>query len=240
MSIDFNQPHPPPGPVIAVTGVSVPVQPPYDTGIAGLTMTLERGALAMILLEHGSWSHPLADVLSGLLEVEQGDVRIFGQAWAERNADRQAMARWRIGRIFEGNGWMSNLDVDENVTLAERHHSRRPPGDIEAEAARLAQWTGLEALPITRPSVTGREELRRAEWVRAALGSPWLLIAERPGRDLSEGWLDDFIPLVRAVREAGTAVVWLAGDAEEWNCDSLNPVLKWRAQEDKLLPVNPT
>lgn len=234
MSTDFNQPQCPHEIVAQLREVSMGVVPPYDAGLADATLTLRRGELLLVLLEHGCWSHPLADVLSGLVPVDQGAVEVFGAAWTNWSPDRQARARGRIGRVFERRGWMSNLDVDENVTLSERHHTVRPVEEIYAEARELARLADLAELPSARPALVGREALRRAEWVRAALGSPWLALLERPGRDLARGWRPACARLVQRLRGQGAAVVWWCESEEEWNDAALNPSLKLRAEGNTL------
>jgi len=236
MNLDTNQPLPPEGPVVDVRDAGMELSPAYDVGMEGVSFTLQRGELALVRLEHGMPEHPLADVLSGLAGITSGDVRVFGQEWPRLGPDEQARARWRIGRVFAGHGWMSNLDVDENVTLAERYHGRRRVSDILEEAHELARRAGLTDLPDTRPAMTDWNRLRRAEWVRAMLGTPWLCLFERPGRDLTESWLDEFLPMVDALRARGTAVVWLCVDDGEWQA-GVNPSLKFTAKGNKLVRV---
>lgn len=208
--------------------------PPYDVGLDGVSLTINRGELVLILLQQGLWDHPLPDVISGLLPVVSGEVSVFGASWHGMGPDRQARARSHIGRVFERRGWLSNLDVDENITLAQRHHSTRPEQEIVAEAQRLAHMIQLTELPPARPSAVGREALRRSEWVRAALGSPWLLLLERPGQDLAKGWRTPCAALVNHLRSTGTAVLWFCEDEQEWNDKSLNPSLKLRAEGNTL------
>lgn len=237
MKIDFTQPHPPEGDVLSLRGIhfTPPTSSPYDAGMEDVSFQLQRSALALMYLEQGNEEHPLADMISGLVVPDAGELRVFNHVWSAWNADAQARARWRIGRVFAGQGWISNLDVDENITLAERHHARRLPADIDAEVRALARMAGLAAIPNTRPPVTDREELRRAEWVRSALGTPWLMVLERPGAGLADGWMDDLKPLIEHVRSRGTAVIWMCESDDEWTDDSLKPSLKLRAEGNKLL-----
>jgi len=236
MSIDFHSKNPPDGLVLQLDAAGISARPEYDVGLDSATFSLNRGDLALILFEQGVWDHPLADLISGLVPLEQGSLRVFGQSWSDWGPDRQALARWRIGRVFTGHGWMSNLDIDENVTLSERHHTNRPLEEIAAEADRLARMVGLDGLPQGRPAVVPHEAARCAEWVRAALGSPWLGLLERPGRDLPAGWIARLNPLVQEWRKQGAVIIWMCESTSEWNDKSLNPSLKLRAEENKLLP----
>lgn len=239
MKHDFQQPRCPVEPVLELAGVQLAVVPPYDAGLSGGSLVLRRGELALIRLEEGLWSHPLADVVSGLLMPDAGEVRIFGASWSGLPPDVQALYRWKIGRVFEGNGWVSNLDVDENITLSERHHTRRPVAEIEEEMRRLAGIAGLGGIPPGRPAVANREILQRCEWVRAVMGQPWLVLLERPGQDLSPGWRSGCARLVAEARERGAAVVWWCETDAEWNDKSLNPTLKLRAEGNTLRVETP-
>lgn len=239
MKHDFHQPHCPVDPVLELSGLHLAATPPYDTGLAGLDLVVRRGELVVVLLEEGMWRHPLADVVSGLLPPDAGAVRIFGSGWDGLSPDVQAVSRWKIGRVFEGNGWVSNLDVDENITLSERHHTRRPLAEIEDEMQRLAGVAGLDGIPPGRPAAVSRERLQRCEWVRSMMGQPWLVLLERPGQDLSPGWRTGCGGLVAQARARGAAVIWLCEDAAEWNDKSLNPTLKLRAEGNTLRVETP-
>jgi len=235
MSIDFNHNNPPEGPVLKLERVELELLPFYDAGMSDVSLSVHRGDLVIIKVEQGVYEHPLPDLISGLLPATSGEIHIFGKMWSDLDADHQAKARWRIGRVFGNHGWMSNLDVDENVTLAERHHTSRSQDDIMAEVDRLSKLVGLPGLPEGRPAAVERNVLRRAAWVRAALGSPWLMVLDFPGHELSRGWVKDLRPLVSHMREQGTAVIWLCESSDEWNDTIINPSLKLYSEANKLI-----
>ena len=152
--------------------------------ISVVTSTLNAADLMLVRVEEGLTRLPFVDVAQGLVEPESGRVMFLGEDWCAMPAGRSAERRGKIGRVFESHAWISNLDVDENVTLAQRHHTLRPEGEIAAEADALAAQFGLRELPHVRPAVVRRADLRRAEWVRAFLGEPRLIILENPTRDV--------------------------------------------------------
>ncbi len=214
--------------------------PSYDVGMEDVTFDLRHGELALIKLEQGAKNHPLPDVLCGLQPPDRGIVKVFAQRWTALRPDDQARARGRIGRVFEAHGWLNNLDIDENVTLGERHHTFRSEQDIYEEAGQLARQAGLPELPQIRPAVAEHEHVRRAEWVRALLGSPWLLILDRPGLDLAPGWLHQLLPMVQKIRDRGGAVIWLCEGHDEWMDPGINPSLKLIAEKNKLRTLSAT
>ena len=166
-----------------------------------------------IRIEEGLARLPFADVAEGLVEPDAGRVAFLGEDWRMMPPNRSAERRGKIGRVFETHAWISNLDVDENITLAQRHHTARPEDEIVQEAEALVRQFGLGELPRVRPAVVRRSDLRRAEWARAFIGEPQLIILENPTKDVYVDALPGLVGAVKAARGRGAAVIWMTDDA---------------------------
>jgi phospholipid/cholesterol/gamma-HCH transport system ATP-binding protein len=192
--------------------------------------SLGQGEAAWIAMRPGEQPVPWGDLAQGLVEPSEGAVQFQGKDWRQYAPHEGAAARGAIRRVFASGGWLSNLDVDENVTLSERHHTVRPAADIEAEVDRRARQFGLDGVPRMRPALVKPGELRRAEWVRAFMGTPALIILEEPMRDV---YTDHLPALLRAVREAragGTAILWLTAAATA-PVEDLDPIGRWIVED---------
>ena len=203
--------------MVVFKDVTIEAQPPYESGLNGLSLALEGGSLTMVRVTPGHGKIPLADAAEGLAEVAHGQVLFEGKDWRRMNPDQAAACRGRIGRVFEERGWISNLDMDENITLSQRHHTQRPEPEIAQEAEALIRKFGLSEMPKARPALLRRADLRRSEWTRAFVGQPRLVILEEPMRDVFPEFL---APLIEAVQEAcgrGAAVLWITSDAQVWS-----------------------
>jgi ABC-type uncharacterized transport system ATPase subunit len=223
--------------VLTLRQVTLPPGRDYDAGLADTSLSVARGEWALVRTEPHATRLPLADVVEGLVAPTGGRVEFLGARWEERSADAAAQARARIGRVFCGAAWISNLDVDENITLRERHHSRRPVAEIEAEALALARRFGFDALPSQRPAWVPREILMRAQWVRALLGSPALLLLEHPEQDASEPALDALLAILAERRAVGAAIVWFTSDPRVWNHHGLDTPARYALHGEKLETV---
>ena len=218
--------------ILELTGVTVESDPVYDSPVWNASLRLGVGELALVRLERGAVRLPLADAAEGLAEPHDGTVTFLGKVWRDVPEREASALRGRIGRVFDavgggtGTGWVSNLDVDENVVLAERHHTRRPSAEIEAEAAKLARMFGLPGLPRGRPGQTRVPDLQRASCVRAFLGTPDLLLLERPAQGVYPEIMPPLINAVRSARNRGAAVLWLTDTPAVWNDRGIRPT--WR------------
>ncbi len=180
-------------------------------GEAPLTLRVGRGDCVFLLAteEDDRRVRRLANAAVGIEAPLEGAVRFAGEDWSALSPAAAEHRRARIGRVFCGAAWVSNLDVDENVLLARLHHTHRRLREWRAEAERIAHALGLTALPSGRAAWTPPRELQRAQWVRALLGAPDLLILEHPERGAEPGDLAAFGKAADAARARGAGVLWI-------------------------------
>ncbi|MBU0678158.1 MAG: hypothetical protein KJ626_08555 [Verrucomicrobia bacterium] len=208
--------------VLEFRAVDLDVGPQYDTGMKGINFYLREGECILICLEQNVTNLPLADAAMGLVPADAGTIHFRGKPWSELSADAQAAARGVIGRVFYGSAWISNLSVEENVLVAQRHHTRRPEKELKEEAEDLARSVGLDIIPTRRPAWVNRAELMKSQWIRSLLGKRTLLIFEQPTARADDEDIRRFVELVSRARERGSAVLWLTSDMRVWNNSSLS------------------
>lgn len=191
-----------------------------------LSFDLAPGALAVLEAADPAWIPAVGDLLCGLLAPASGQVEFEGRPWTGGGAGAQAARRARIGRVFSGTAWIGNLDVDENVALAQLYHGDRPTADLRAAADDLARRFGLTGLPAGRPAWADPRDLQTAQWVRAWLGKPALFILEEPAAGVTPRAADALCAALRESLAAGEAAVWIAGHADPRLMEVLNPAVR--------------
>lgn len=223
--------------ILQFEDVTFAARPPYEAGLDGVSFALAAGELVLVKAQAGLSRHPLADLAEGLVAPDAGRVLFLGEDWQAMPAARAAARRGGIGRVFESHGWISNLDVDENITLARRHHTTRPVEEIDREAEDLARRFGLPGLPRVRPALMRRADLRRAEWARAFLGAPGLVLLEHPEREVHTEARVRLAEAARAACGRGAAVLWITADPQAWAQVAGAANRRFELGESKLVPV---
>ncbi len=219
--------------LLTMQNVKLPVGADGESAVEGIDCVLSPGALLLVQCDHLSNWIGFSEVALGLLAPEAGVVTWKGNTWVGMSPDAAARERSRIGRVFRGRAWISNLDVDENITLATRHHSKRNPAEIYADAVQLAERFGWSEIPAQRPARLRLHDLQIAQWIRAFVGHPDLVLLEEPCHEVSrrEGML-----LAEWVGEycgRGGAVVWMTEREETLNNTSLQPTLRAKIFGDR-------
>src|SRR5215218_1554769 len=108
--------------ILRFGNVTVQSSPDYETGLSDISFALNPGDLLLVRIERENERLPLADATEGLAPPAQGTVSFLGANWQSLSADHAAAHRGKIGRLFDDEGWVSDIDVDENIMLAQRHH----------------------------------------------------------------------------------------------------------------------
>jgi phospholipid/cholesterol/gamma-HCH transport system ATP-binding protein len=221
-------------PILEFRKATVVVPEPYEFGLEEADFRLNAGELALVAIERGQRLTPIPEVAQGLIEPGDGEVFFSGKNWADRPPSEAAAARGRIGRVFRQGGWISNLNVDENITLPLRHHTELPPEEIRHRAEEMGKQFGLAGLPTERPALCPRSTLRRAEWTRAFLGEPALIILEEPLKDAYSEMLHFLMEGIAGALLRGAAVLWISGDFPVLSIARLSSLKRYRLKGPRL------
>jgi predicted ABC-type transport system involved in lysophospholipase L1 biosynthesis ATPase subunit len=184
----------------------------WDVGLRDASFALRGGELAIVRLEARAPRHSLPDLARGLAQPDSGTVRVRGRDWAGLAPDAAAAERGRIGHSFGEGVLLSNLDLDENITLPLRYHARLSPDEARDRAMEWARFFGWDALPSERPAWVSQETRQVAQWVRALAGQPDLYIWDRPCAECSDELSDRFAESVLRELRRGAAALWLVPD----------------------------
>ena len=180
-----------------------------------LRFALRAGELAVIETTEHIVARTVADLAQGLLDPAAGEVRFLGRAWMRIPHEEACRLRGMdVGRVFSSAGWVSNLDMDENLTLARRHFDPRPVPELLAEARAAVQRVGLADIPEGRPAWIAPRLLQFTQWARALQYPRRLIVLELPLRktyDTDGRILGDAL---RSAARSGAAVVWIGPGAD--------------------------
>jgi ABC-type transporter Mla maintaining outer membrane lipid asymmetry ATPase subunit MlaF len=221
-------------PILQFEAVRLAVEELYAPTPVELSFTLMAGQLALVRLPSGWLDAPVADTAQGLIPPASGIVRFLGQDWNDMPGSRADALRGRIGRVGPDFGWLANLDVIENVTLSQRHNTRRPEPEINAEARRWAQSFGLpQGIPPGRPSGATHDVLRRAACARAFIGDPAFIVLDRLTESGHASMLEFLISSCTFVRGRGTAILWIAEYLNDETRSKLDPTVDLSLTEAK-------
>ncbi|MDV6032759.1 MAG: hypothetical protein F9B45_22270 [Phycisphaera sp. RhM] len=195
--------------------------------------TIRSGELVEVELERQHNPRDLVSMMLGLNPPDAGEVLYSQQDWLGIDYARHFQMRSEIGRVFAGSAWIQSLTLRDNIHLAMRHHGVTETDAEEKVEHWIQRLSGHQLAKVKwamkkRPSVVEPSVLALCQLIRAMANHPRLLILERPLRFMLESLYDNFVSAIDDLRASGTAVLFFAGDRDEYRLEFRSPVISWR------------
>ena len=190
------------------------------TAIANVSLRLERGDIVGILGANGSGKSTLIRLVSGLLTLDEGRVRVFGH-----DIERDEMAVKRlINRVSVDAAFFKKLSPMENLLFAARLYGLDAAG-AKVRALEILERLGIGEKRVGRPiEQMSRGMQQKVAIARALLTSPSLLLLDEPTTGLdprSKLDVQAFIEELRATHDASIVLTTHDLDEAERLSDSI-------------------
>jgi len=174
-----------------------------------------KGEFVAILGKSGSGKTTLLNLISGIDEVDCGEVYFEGIHLTKMNdTDRTLFRRRNIGFIFQFFNLIPTLSVWENVTLPLELlglHGEQ----VDSHARQLLAEVGLTGREQTYPDRLSGGEQQRVAIARALVHDPALVLADEPTGNLDEETGLHILQLLdRLTRQAGKTLILVTHSPE--------------------------
>lgn len=167
--------------------------------LQGISLDVPDGLTTALVGESGSGKSTLLQIINGLVQPDQGEVRVFGEPLDYRHLPR---VRRRMGYAVQGAGLFPHMTVEQNITLMARLEGWSGP-DI---SSRYEFLLSLLELPLDfsarYPNSLSGGQQQRVSLCRAMMLNPSLLLLDEPFSALDpitrESIHQEFLRLQRA------------------------------------------
>lgn len=152
--------------------------------VDGVSLTVNRGEVVLIMGPSGSGKTTLVTLLGGLARPTDGTVVLSGTDITKLSEDaRTEFRRTHIGFVFQTFHLLASLTARENVEVVYRlrQHS---PADSRNKADALLKRLGLSKRLHAFPAQLSGGEKQRVSIARALANEPELIFADEPTANL--------------------------------------------------------
>jgi putative ABC transport system ATP-binding protein len=226
-------------PIVVATGL----RKTYDTGsvevnaLNGVELSLRRGEMAAVMGPSGCGKTTLLNCLSGLDEIDGGDVLIEGVSLASlSDRARTSYRAERMGFVFQFYNLMPVLTAVENVELS-LLLAGRTPKEARRRAIDALDLVGLADRAAHVPEQLSGGERQRVTIARALVNDPAIVWADEPTGDLDSETAEEVTTLMRRLnRERGLTFLIVTHDiAVGRRTDRILRMLDGRVVDEQLM-----
>ena len=177
--------------------------------LKGVTLEVRAGEVHALLGENGAGKSTLMAVAAGSLQPDEGTVEIAGTTL--KTASPGAAQALGLGVVYQHPALAEDLTVVENMLISMPRRLRPSHAKAPAWAREALATIGAEKIdPSSRISELGAAEAQLVEIAKALALDPRVLILDEPTAALESEEVDHLFQQVRAIRERGTAIVYIS------------------------------
>lgn len=154
------------------------------TVLDGVSFTVRRGEVFVILGGSGSGKTTLIRNLVGLMRPFSGCIRVKGEDFTRMSDDERIEMRKKIGMCFQSAALFNSMTVGENVALALREHTDLEPSTVEIMTKIKLELVGLAGCEDLMPSELSGGMRKRAGIARAMSMDPDMMFYDEPSAGL--------------------------------------------------------
>jgi branched-chain amino acid transport system permease protein len=186
-----------------------------------VSITVPKGGVVAVIGPNGSGKSTLFNVITGLVEAEEGSIRFHGDELIHL-PPHQIMEKG-VARTFQNLRLFSSLTVMENVLIGQHSRLRtgvlaailRPPGTRKEETA-AREWVaqiltifGNRLVPRINEMVSGLSyaNRRRTEIARALASRPRILLLDEPTAGMNPAETLELAEQIKSLNALGLTVL---------------------------------
>ena len=169
--------------------------------LKGVSFSINKGEIAVILGESGSGKSTILKHMLGLFPITPGTISIFGQDLADLKEEDEMKFYLKLGVFYQNGALLNSLSVGENIALPLEQHTNLPSDLIKDLVLTKLKLVNLENAYNLYPSQLSGGMLKRAALARAIIMDPPLLFCDEPGAGLDPVSLASLDNLILRLRE---------------------------------------
>ncbi len=182
----------------------------YPSGTAALkncSLTVEKGEFAFIVGSSGSGKSTLIKTLLGEITVNSGQIHVAGKDLSGMTRKELPYFRRKLGVVFQEFRLLDEMNVFENVVLAQRVIGVRSRERRRRNAMAMLELVGLNKKLKAYPKELSGGEQQRVAIARAMVNKPSILLADEPTGNLDPENTWEIMQLLEEVHNLGTTVL---------------------------------
>ncbi|MDR2670109.1 MAG: amino acid ABC transporter ATP-binding protein [Oscillospiraceae bacterium] len=179
----------------------------------GVDLTIHSGEVAVVIGPSGCGKTTLLKCINGL-ESHQGGRILFEGAVLGEGELKWALARQKIGMVFQSYDLFPHMTVLENIMLGPLRVQKRPKDEVYAQASELLDRVGLGDRQKDYPRQLSGGQKQRIAIVRALCMNPALMLFDEVTASLDPEMVREVLDVMLGLARQGMTMLIVTHEME--------------------------
>lgn len=163
-----------------------------------IDLDIDRNELVLLYGPSGSGKTTLLNLLTGLLQADEGDIQVAGLFLDLIDDKEKADFRSNyLGIVFQENNLVSTLTVKENIVLFQELCGIEEEEDRDEKIDKMLEKLMIDHRKESFPAQLSGGEKKRVAIARALTNNPFILILDEPTGNLDRESADQLCELIK-------------------------------------------
>ncbi len=147
----------------------------------GISFKVNQGEDVVILGRSGSGKSVAVKCIVGLIEVDKGEIVVFGTDVTQLNYKALNKIRTRIGFLFQNGALYDSMSVRQNLAFTLKHHTKGlSESEVEQQIMEALGNVGLKNAIDLMPSALSGGMKKRMGLARTLISKPEIILYDEP------------------------------------------------------------
>jgi len=149
--------------------------------LKGVNLTVKKGENLVILGKSGSGKSITIKCIVGLIQVDQGEINVFGTDITKIDNTELNKTRVRIGFLFQNAALYDSMSVRDNLAFTLKHHEKELSNEeVEEQIKDILESVGLAEDIDKMPSELSGGMRKRIGLARTLILKPEIILYDEP------------------------------------------------------------
>jgi len=174
--------------------------------LKGVNLTVNKGEDLVVLGKSGSGKSITIKCIVGLVQADQGEIKVFGQEILEMNTSQLNEIRIRIGFLFQNSALYDSMTVRQNLAFTlKRHEKKLTDEEVEKEIIEVLESVGLVEAIDKMPSELSGGMRKRIALARTLILKPEIILYDEPTTGLDTITSREISELILEIKKKNNA-----------------------------------
>ena len=182
--------------------------------IKDVNLFIPSGSTILITGKHSIGKTMLARTIGLVDKPAAGNLYLLGKNISKLSRFELSSMHNEIGIVFQENYFINEFNLETNIIfpLILKNEKRN---DIDQALRELLPWLSLEKVIKEKVNNLSIAELKLAQFARAIIGRPRILLLDNFLKDVDSGIQKKIIYLILALKKIGTTVIFFGGSPDD-------------------------